>query len=164
MRTMRGAAICVGCVVALSAWQPASLGQTPSPRPPGFTEAQASAGAAAYRQHCASCHGAPLEGQHLAPGLTASGSIARGAARRPTRSCSTSAGCRRSRAPRPGGLERRDLREHPGLHAAGERSQPADSALPSTIDVACRPDDPAQEKTEPHLDAPVVAAPGNRRC
>jgi alcohol dehydrogenase (cytochrome c) len=53
----------------LSALQPASLGQAPSERPPGFTEAQASAGAAAYRQHCASCHGAKLEGEHLAPSL-----------------------------------------------------------------------------------------------
>jgi alcohol dehydrogenase (cytochrome c) len=37
---------------------------------PAFTQAQAAAGAAAYRQNCASCHGAELEGQHLAPGLT----------------------------------------------------------------------------------------------
>jgi alcohol dehydrogenase (cytochrome c) len=35
-----------------------------------FTPAQASAGGAAYRQHCASCHGAELEGQHLAPALS----------------------------------------------------------------------------------------------
>src|SRR5213593_3737206 len=69
MRTMKRAAICGGCVVALSAWQPASLGQMPIQKPPSFTQAQASAGGAAYRQHCASCHGAQLEGQHLAPSL-----------------------------------------------------------------------------------------------
>ena len=35
-----------------------------------FTEAQAASGRAVYRTQCASCHGADLEGQHLAPGLT----------------------------------------------------------------------------------------------
>jgi len=70
MRTMKRAALFGGCVVVVSAWQPASLGQTPIQKPPSFTQAQASAGAAAYRQHCASCHGARLEGQHLAPSLT----------------------------------------------------------------------------------------------
>jgi alcohol dehydrogenase (cytochrome c) len=35
-----------------------------------FTSPQAAAGATAFRQHCASCHGTQLEGQHLAPGLT----------------------------------------------------------------------------------------------
>ncbi|MDX1383422.1 MAG: c-type cytochrome, partial [Thermoanaerobaculia bacterium] len=36
---------------------------------PAFTEAQAAAGASAYRRHCASCHGRRLEGIHLSPGL-----------------------------------------------------------------------------------------------
>jgi alcohol dehydrogenase (cytochrome c) len=35
-----------------------------------FTEAQAASGRAVYQKQCASCHGAELEGQHLAPGLT----------------------------------------------------------------------------------------------
>ena len=55
--------------VALSAWQPASLGQTPT-GPPGFTRSAGGGRCRGYRQHCASCHGARLEGQHLAPSLT----------------------------------------------------------------------------------------------
>ena len=70
MNAMKRAAICGWGVVMLSALQPPSLGQAPSERPPGFTEAQATAGGAAYRQYCASCHGAKLEGEHLAPALT----------------------------------------------------------------------------------------------
>ena len=35
-----------------------------------FTEAQAAAGRAVYMKQCAACHGAELEGQHLAPALT----------------------------------------------------------------------------------------------
>ncbi len=37
---------------------------------PAFTQAQAAAGRTAYRQHCAVCHGARLEGQHESPPLT----------------------------------------------------------------------------------------------
>lgn len=36
---------------------------------PAFTQAQASAGRAAYREHCAICHGTRLEGLEHAPGL-----------------------------------------------------------------------------------------------
>ena len=39
---------------------------------PEFTKAQAGKGRQAYREHCATCHGAKLEGIHLAPGLTGS--------------------------------------------------------------------------------------------
>ena len=70
MRTVGRAAICGYCVVALlGVWESVCFGQTPTVRPPAFTPAQASAGSAAYRQHCASCHAAQLEGEHLGPGL-----------------------------------------------------------------------------------------------
>ena len=36
---------------------------------PNFTRDQAREGRAAYREHCASCHGAKLEGLHLSPAL-----------------------------------------------------------------------------------------------
>ena len=70
MRTVGRAGICGCCVVLLSALESASLGQTASTRSPAFTQAQVTSGGAAYRQHCAPCHGAQLEGVHLAPGLT----------------------------------------------------------------------------------------------
>ncbi len=35
-----------------------------------FTEAQAERGRAAYREHCAECHGEELRGDEMAPGLT----------------------------------------------------------------------------------------------
>src|SRR5215210_2143633 len=70
MRTIRRAGIYSCCAVVLCAWEAVSFGQTPSARPPVFTQAQVTAGSAAYRQHCASCHGADLEGSHLSPSLT----------------------------------------------------------------------------------------------
>src|SRR5262245_63877923 len=70
MRTIKRAAACGCLVIALCAWEIVGFGQAPAPRAPVFTEAQAAAGSAAYRQHCASCHGAQLEGLHLAPPLT----------------------------------------------------------------------------------------------
>lgn len=42
---------------------------TPSGDSPPFTAAQATAGAGLYQRQCASCHGAQLEGLHLAPSL-----------------------------------------------------------------------------------------------
>ncbi|MCH7959446.1 MAG: PQQ-binding-like beta-propeller repeat protein [Candidatus Hydrogenedentes bacterium] len=45
-------------------WPSIGLAQTP-----GFSQAQAVEGRKAYREHCASCHGAKLEGIHLAPSL-----------------------------------------------------------------------------------------------
>ena len=70
MRPLERAGI-VGCVVVvLGAGGSVCLGQTASAQSPSFTQAQVSAGRAAYRQHCASCHGARLEGQHLSPSLT----------------------------------------------------------------------------------------------
>ncbi len=35
-----------------------------------FTDAQAERGRAAYREHCAECHGEELRGDEMAPGLT----------------------------------------------------------------------------------------------
>ncbi|MCH8858280.1 MAG: PQQ-binding-like beta-propeller repeat protein, partial [Proteobacteria bacterium] len=53
-------------IVLLSQWQLASLahGQTLS-----FSQAQAAAGRTAYRESCAVCHGAKLEGLQLSPSL-----------------------------------------------------------------------------------------------
>jgi alcohol dehydrogenase (cytochrome c) len=61
-----------GClVIALWAWNVVGSGQTPpATQLATFTEAQSGAGSAAYRQHCASCHGAQLEGLHLSPALS----------------------------------------------------------------------------------------------
>jgi alcohol dehydrogenase (cytochrome c) len=67
---MQRAAACGCLVAAFCAWEIVGFGQTPAARAPAFTEAQAAAGSAAYRQHCASCHGAQLEGLHLSPPLT----------------------------------------------------------------------------------------------
>jgi alcohol dehydrogenase (cytochrome c) len=68
MTTTKRAWIGGGCAVALCVGA-VFLGQPVGAQGPAFTQAQAAAGAAAYKQHCASCHGADLEGQHLAPGL-----------------------------------------------------------------------------------------------
>ena len=75
MATKRGSARWAVGAAALVASGSIGLAQGPARQPPpvrpsGFTAAQASAGGAAYRQHCASCHGKALEGQHLAPGLS----------------------------------------------------------------------------------------------
>jgi alcohol dehydrogenase (cytochrome c) len=71
-RTARAAS--VGFVVALMACAGVGFAQAPAQRPPVrppvFTQAQVEAGSAAYKQQCATCHGAQLEGQHLAPSLT----------------------------------------------------------------------------------------------
>jgi alcohol dehydrogenase (cytochrome c) len=70
MKTTGRAAIGGCCVVLLTVWQSAGFGQTAAVKSPGFTAAQVTAGSAAYQQHCASCHGARLEGMQLSPGLT----------------------------------------------------------------------------------------------
>ena len=68
---MRRLVTCGSLVLAWCAYEMVGSGQTaPAVRPPVFTDAQAASGGTAYKQHCASCHGAQLEGQHLAPALT----------------------------------------------------------------------------------------------
>ena len=62
MKTMACAAIS-GFVVVLWVSEPVSHGQTAKTRAPAFTQAQVTAGGAAYRQQCASCHGSNLEGK-----------------------------------------------------------------------------------------------------
>ncbi len=69
-RTMKLARTWCGCMVLFGAGPVVCLAQTTTAPTLAFTQGQASAGEAAYRQHCASCHGSQLEGQHLAPGLT----------------------------------------------------------------------------------------------
>lgn len=54
-------------IAALSWLAAAAMADTP--QGPPFTQAQANAGRQAYRQHCADCHGARLEGMHLSPSL-----------------------------------------------------------------------------------------------
>ena len=51
-------------MLLLSQWQPLSSAQTPA-----FTKDQATQGRKAYRESCAVCHGAKLEGIQLAPSL-----------------------------------------------------------------------------------------------
>jgi len=62
--------LCVICPMALPVGRTRMLAQaTPPGGAPSFTAAQASAGASTYQRQCASCHGAQLEGLHLAPSL-----------------------------------------------------------------------------------------------
>jgi alcohol dehydrogenase (cytochrome c) len=67
MITMKRTGIRGGWVIVLCAWGGEALAQ--SVVSPPFTPSQVSAGEAAYRQYCASCHGGDLQGQHLAPAL-----------------------------------------------------------------------------------------------
>lgn len=58
------------CSVTLVLMPSAGLAQQRSGPAPGFTREQAAAGRQAYRQHCAVCHGADLQGEQMAPGLS----------------------------------------------------------------------------------------------
>ena len=51
-------------ILMLGPWQSVSEAAAPS-----FKRDQVVKGRADYRTHCASCHGARLEGQHLSPAL-----------------------------------------------------------------------------------------------
>ena len=51
-------------ILVLGPWQSVSEAEAPS-----FTRDQVTEGRAAYREHCASCHGPRLEGLHLSPPL-----------------------------------------------------------------------------------------------
>jgi alcohol dehydrogenase (cytochrome c) len=55
-------------------WQPVGFSQELEAQnaPPEFTVEQSAEGRSAYRQHCASCHGAKLEGADIAPALVGS--------------------------------------------------------------------------------------------
>ncbi|MFP6584025.1 MAG: PQQ-binding-like beta-propeller repeat protein [Candidatus Hydrogenedentota bacterium] len=73
-------AICLGVLVLVSAqFQLDSLAQRPPAEgrkkatdPPVFTKKQSADGRKAYREYCASCHGAKLEGLDIAPALNGS--------------------------------------------------------------------------------------------
>src|SRR5262245_5021440 len=161
MRTMKRAAICGGCVVALSAWQAASLGQTPIQKPPSFTQAQASAGGAAYRQHCASCHGAQLEGQYEAPSLTGEhfDRSWRG------KTVDTLMFHLRRMPPRPGsaagGLDDDTYTNILAYVLQSNQVESTGTALPTTTNALAALTIPRQEKAALDLDAPVNASPGS---
>src|SRR5262245_17582493 len=161
MRAIGRAAIC-GCgVVMLSALQPPSLGQAPSERPPGFTEAQATAGGAAYRQYCASCHGAQLEGQHLAPSLTGErfDRTWRG------KTADTLMFHVRRMPPKPGatsgGLDDDTYASILAYLLQANKVEPAGSALPSATAALAALTIPRLEKSEIDPYASISASPSN---
>lgn len=65
MKSVRRACLVAVLILQLGPWQSSSLAQ----EGPRFTQAQAAAGRTAYREHCASCHGARLEGVDVTPSL-----------------------------------------------------------------------------------------------
>ena len=64
MTWMRRTGFLCGLVLVLGAWQSVSAAESLS-----FTQDQVAAGRADYREHCASCHGPRLEGEHVSPPL-----------------------------------------------------------------------------------------------
>ena len=159
MRTMRRAGISGCCVVALSVWQSVGFGQPAAGQPPAFTQTQASAGSAAYRQHCASCHGAQLEGQHLAPSLAGErfdrtwrgktvDALMFHVRRMPPKPGATS-----------GGLDDDTYANILAHLLQANRLEPSASALPSNAGALAALTIPQLEKTELDLDAPVAGSP-----
>ncbi len=69
MTSMRRTGLLWALCVLSGPWQPTALAQSTDPEPAGFTQTQAAAGKIAYDRHCASCHGAGLEGAGITPGL-----------------------------------------------------------------------------------------------
>ena len=69
MTSMRRAGLLWALCVLSGPWQPTALAQSTDPEPAGFTQTQAAAGKIAYDRHCASCHGAGLQGAGITPGL-----------------------------------------------------------------------------------------------
>lgn len=72
MTLVRSTALVALLALLLAQWPHASVAQIASAGTPGFTKAQSAAGRKAYREHCAICHGARLEGKDISPSLTGS--------------------------------------------------------------------------------------------
>jgi alcohol dehydrogenase (cytochrome c) len=75
MASLRPLALGWLLLLSLGPWQSPSQAQlrrpTPPPKPPAsFTVDQATKGAPLYQKHCATCHGAKLQGEQVAPALT----------------------------------------------------------------------------------------------
>jgi alcohol dehydrogenase (cytochrome c) len=128
---------------------------------PAFTEAQVSAGNAAYRQHCASCHGARLEGLHLAQSLI--GERFDRAWRGKT--AATLMFHLRRMPPTPGATSGSLSDDTYAsilaylLQANGH--QPADSVLPSDMRALAALTIPRLEGTTSDPNAPVIESPSN---
>jgi alcohol dehydrogenase (cytochrome c) len=56
-------------ILLMGQWPSVSLAQDADEQEAAFSKDQAYAGRESYREHCASCHGAKLEGHQLAPSL-----------------------------------------------------------------------------------------------
>ena len=159
MRQLRYATFWGSLVVGLWTLEVVGLGQTASPRPSTFTEAQASAGSAAYRQHCASCHGAQLEGQHLAPSLagerfdrTWGGKTADSLMFHVRRMPPKPGGV-------PGGLDEETYARILAYLLQANGRLPGDRSLPSDMKALAELTIPRLEAARPDPDAPV-ASPG----
>ena len=159
MRRPGRAGIC-GCVLVVAgAWASVCLGQTPSAQAPTFTAAQVSAGSAAYRQHCASCHGVSLEGQHLSPSLTG----ARFDRTWRGKTADTLMFHLHRMPPEPratsGNLGDDTYASILAYLLRANGHEPADRALPSDADALAALTIPPREGAALDLDAPVIGSP-----
>ncbi len=59
-------------IFLLGLWQSVGFAQSEDGQEVHFTQAQAAEGRTAYREHCAACHGAKLEGLDISPSLVGS--------------------------------------------------------------------------------------------
>ena len=64
MTSTRRAGLVMALLFLTLSWPPGASAQDPS-----FTSDQVTEGGAAYREHCASCHGPRMQGEHLSPSL-----------------------------------------------------------------------------------------------
>ncbi len=69
MTSHRRALVLMTAILIWGNWLADSEAQSSSEPAPHFTAEQSVSGRTAYRQHCASCHGAKLEGADIAPSL-----------------------------------------------------------------------------------------------